>query len=60
MAKHNYDRDPNSNAGNCRCGQGKESLAHPHKFRGMRADSARCVCLKPRSADVHTDGVLNG
>jgi hypothetical protein len=56
MATHEYSKDPDSGAGNCRCGQSKESLAHPHKFTAARADDALCVCSKPRSADVHTGG----
>lgn len=60
MATHEYTRDPNSGAGNCRCGQSEESLAHPHKFTAAMVDTALCVCSKPRSADVHTDSGSSG
>lgn len=51
---HEYDRDPGSNAGNCRCGLHLESHRHPHPFtQAYRSNT--CVCSKPADASIHTD-----
>lgn len=51
---HEYDRDPSSNAGNCRCGLHYESHRHPHPFtQSYRSNT--CVCAKPAGAPIHTD-----
>jgi hypothetical protein len=51
---HEYDRDPGSNAGNCRCGLHYESHRHPHPFT-QASRSNTCVCAKPAAAPIHTD-----
>lgn len=51
---HGYDRDPGSNAGNCRCGLHYESHRHPHPFtQSYRSNT--CVCAKAADAPIHTD-----
>lgn len=52
---HEYDRDPGSNAGNCRCGLHHESHRHPHPYT-QASRSNTCVCAKPAGAPIHTDG----
>lgn len=51
---HEYDRDPSSNAGNCRCGLHYESHRHPHPFTHAYRSNT-CVCAKPADAPIHTD-----
>lgn len=51
---HEYDRDPDSNAGNCRCGLHYESHRHPHPYtQAYRSNT--CVCAQPAGAPIHTD-----
>lgn len=51
---HAFDRDPSSNAGNCRCGLHLESHRHPHPFtQAYRSNT--CVCARPAGAPIHTD-----
>ena len=51
---HEYDRDPGSNAGNCRCGLHLECHRHPHPFT-QASRSNTCVCAQPADAPIHTD-----
>ncbi|MFM9777070.1 hypothetical protein [Streptomyces scabiei] len=51
---HAYERDPHSNAGNCRCGLHYESHRHPHPYTQARRSNA-CVCAQPADAPIHTD-----
>lgn len=51
---HEYDPDPGSNAGNCRCGLHYESHRHPHPYTQARRSNG-CVCAKPADAPIHTD-----
>ncbi len=51
---HPYERDPHSNAGNCRCGLHLESHRHPHPYTQAYRSNG-CVCAKPADAPIHTD-----
>ncbi|MEU0992328.1 hypothetical protein [Streptomyces sp. NPDC005953] len=51
---HEYDRDPGSNAGNCRCGLHLESHRHPHPYTQAHRSNV-CVCAQPATAPIHTD-----
>ncbi|WP_431781747.1 hypothetical protein [Streptomyces chumphonensis] len=54
MTVHEYERDPASGAGNCRCGLHLESHRHPHPYtQAYRSNS--CVCAQPAGAPIHTD-----
>lgn len=44
---HAYTRDPQSGAGNCRCGRAEHERIHPHEARPARYDIERCVCGLP-------------
>jgi len=49
---HNYEADPQSGAGNCKCAWPKESVYHPHIFR-KAAWQTGCVCGKTSRALIH-------
>jgi hypothetical protein len=51
---HAYEPDPQSGAGNCRCGWGERWACHPHAFAQMDGREV-CVCYRTAGDPVHTD-----
>lgn len=51
---HEYDRSPQSGAGNCRCGAAEHYRLHPHEFWGADSDPSHCVCGLQATARCHT------
>jgi hypothetical protein len=58
---HDYERDPQSGAGNCKCGAAEHHRRHPHDFRRARPSAAMlplrtldvCVCGQRAEAAQH-------
>jgi len=50
---HPYDRDPQSNAGNCRCGRAEAEKIHPHEAVPALHNPYLCVCGDP--CEIHPD-----
>lgn len=53
LDSHAYDGDPQSGAGNCRCGGAREHVRHPHDFTPRANDTHLCVCGRPRHSRPH-------
>lgn len=57
---HLYESDPQSGAGNCKCGWAEHTKVHPHAFQGSLLISTRCVCglWNTEHTAVHKQGCL--
>lgn len=53
MAMHGYIRDPQSGAGNCKCGAFEFHRRHPHEFLPSNSNPDLCVCALPFEATPH-------
>lgn len=50
---HEYVSDPQSGAGNCKCGWAEHTVQHPHNFTEAMNWPDICVCSKPRDHQSH-------
>ena len=51
---HQYEADPASGAGNCRCGGPERHRRHPHEFMAAASRPDLCTCALPRTATCHS------